>query len=67
MLSKKIDIGPDNWNHYIRLSTNNYAQTLHNLFDACEDPKQIKEVRLMLINDIEGIARTRLKEIINES
>ena len=66
-LSKKIDIGPDNWNQYIKLSNDNYTQTIHNLFDSCLNPKQIMDLRILLTNDIEYIAKQRLKEVMNES
>ena len=66
-LSKKIDIGPSNWDAFTGLSTDNYLQALDNLFECCVYPQQIQNLKILLIEKIDIKAKYRLKELNNES
>ena len=66
-LSKKIDIGPDDWSAFTEISTDNYLQTLSNLFSCCSDPEQTLNLAQLLTHKIDIAAKYRLKELNNES
>lgn len=67
MLSRKIDIGPDDWSIFCEISTENYCQALDNLFQCCNTQHMIQDLKLKLIESIENAAKYRLQELNNES
>lgn len=66
-LLKKIDLGPDDWTEFCERSTDNYCQTLDNLFGCCNNPQMIQDLKIKLISSIENAAKYRLKELNDES
>ena len=66
MLSKRIDVGPNDWGDFTTLSTDNYLQALDNLFECCAEIQQTEQLKTLLIEKINITADYRIKELQNE-
>ena len=65
-LSRKIDLGPDDWHLFCEISTDNYCQALDNLFQCCDNPQMIQDLKIRLIYSVENAAKYRLGALNNE-